>query len=496
MSLNCAISGAVPEHPVVSPKSGAVFERRVIEKHLRDNQTDPVSGDPLEVDELIDVKGGDVVQPRAPNATSIPSLLKTFQDEWDAVMLESFELKKHVMELRQELTHSLYQHDASCRLIARLTRERDQARQALVALEQQAPQMAQQAAAPAEAPAAAEEQEGPLPAEVVASIKATHKKLSKQRKKRFKAADFPAEENVNKYTCQKTHSGMHSSRSKAINDLAVHPTQPNIVLTAGQDKTALVYDLNSEEILTTYKGHSKKVTACLLHPTQDVAITASADNTVHIWTTAGDTRHIIKAHKATVEALSLHPTMDYVLAADAKGVWSFTDVLTGETLSTHKDEEAASGITCAQWHPDGTLFAVGTKKNTVRVWNINQHQMLQSFEGHAAPITAIAFSESGLHLASASSDGVVKLWNLRTLECLNTLELDAGTKVNALCFDDTGRFLAIGGSDLRIVNVSKWETVATHQDHSSNINALAWTAGDPGTLLSAGADNAICVYTV
>lgn len=68
----------------------------------------------------------------------------------------------------------------------------------------------------------------------------------------------------------------------------------------------------------------------------------------------------IQAHKTGVEAISLHPTTDYLLAADSAGVWSFTDVLTGETLSTHKDEGASGGITCAQWHPDGTLFAVGT----------------------------------------------------------------------------------------------------------------------------------------
>ena len=52
-----AVSNEAPEHPCVSPVSGAVFERRLIEKYINDNGVDPVANKPLSADDLIDIKG-------------------------------------------------------------------------------------------------------------------------------------------------------------------------------------------------------------------------------------------------------------------------------------------------------------------------------------------------------------------------------------------------------------------------------------------------------
>ena len=52
----CAISGEPPKVPVVSKKSGLVYEQRLIHKYINDNGKDPVTGDTLELEDLIEIK--------------------------------------------------------------------------------------------------------------------------------------------------------------------------------------------------------------------------------------------------------------------------------------------------------------------------------------------------------------------------------------------------------------------------------------------------------
>lgn len=122
---------------MLSPASGAIFERRIIEKYIVENGCDPVTGTDLTADQLIDVKVPQIVKPKPPSATSIPATLKSMQDEWDALMLHTFTQRQQLQNARQELSHALYQHDAACRVIARLNNELIAAREALATLKPQ-----------------------------------------------------------------------------------------------------------------------------------------------------------------------------------------------------------------------------------------------------------------------------------------------------------------------------------------------------------------------
>lgn len=188
--ISFSVTNEVPEMPVVSPISGAIFEKRIIEKYILENGCDPITGKDLKVEELIEVKTPAIVKPKPPSATSIPATLKTMQDEWDALMLHSFTQRQQLQTARQELSHALYQHDAACRVIARLNKEVAAAREALATLKPQAgisapstipqPAIASEAAGIASQPI---DQAG-MSAEVIQKLQDKATVLTQERKKR------------------------------------------------------------------------------------------------------------------------------------------------------------------------------------------------------------------------------------------------------------------------------------------------------------------------
>ncbi|KAI1888215.1 hypothetical protein AGOR_G00182720 [Albula goreensis] len=522
MSLVCAISNEVPEHPCVSPVSNQVFERRLIEKYIAENGADPITGQPLSEEQLIDIKVSHPIRPKAPSATSIPAILKALQDEWDAVMLHSFTLRQQLQTTRQELSHALYQHDAACRVIARLTKEVTAAREALATLKPQAglvvprllllpsrlpcndsttlillsfPIPCSQGAGGE--PMEVSEQVG-MTAEIVQKLQDKAAVLTAERKKRGKSVpeELVRAEDLSKYRQVASHAGLHSASVPGILSLDLCPTDTNKVLTGGADKNVVVFDKREEQIVATLKGHTKKVTSVIYHPSQSVVFSASPDSTIRVWSVAGgNCAQVIRAHEAGVTGLSLHATGDYLLSSSDDQYWAFSDVQTGRVLTKVTDETAGCALTCAQFHPDGLIFGTGTADSQIKIWDLKERTNVANFPGHSGPVTAIAFSENGYYLATGAQDSSLKLWDLRKLKNFKTITLDSNYEVKSLVFDQSGTYLAVGGSDIRVYICKQWSEVLNFTEHSGLVTGVAF--GEHAQFLtSAGMDRSLKFYSL
>ena len=388
-------------------------------------------------------------------------MLSLFQNEWDALMLETHSLKQQLEQTRQELSHTLYQHDAACRVIARLVKERDSLNEEFARLQSTRATVSATAngahpmevdgesGGPKAAPPAVESTA--LPHEVVDRLVETNQKLSQTRRKRKLSDALATVDQIRAYNMKSNFSGLHSASQPGLLTMDLHPDQRR-VLTGGADKNAQIFDLTEEKVLHTLKGHTKKITDVLFHPTEDICFTGSLDKTVRVWSPnekdAYKTVETLKDHKGEIVGLSLHPCGDYLASASAES-WTLSDFRSGRALLSIPSESSNAGYSSLQFHPDGLILGTGAADSKVRIWDVKSQANVATFEGHSGRVVALAFSENGYYLATAAEDATVKLWDLRKLNNIKTISTESGQPISAVQFDYSGQYLAVAGSDIR-----------------------------------------------
>jgi len=331
----CAISGQVPSEPVVSRKTGTLYEKRLIHTHLESDARCPVTGEDMDKEDLVEINSGKgqvapngkintIAKPRPLTATSIPGLIGLFQNEWDELMLETYTLKKHLDATRQELSQALYQHDAACRVIARLLRERDEAREGLNKLQSQvASGVAARSSSAAEGPGEdqamaveTEDVEDGLTEAILEQLDATHKKLSKGRKKRPMPDGLASVDDLKAYAVTSSHT-THSASKPGVLCLDLHPTNENLVLTGGKDKNVNLYDRGADKVVAKLTGHKKEVLSVKIYAQgdRDLMLSCGADKVCKVWAPKEGTDkyscvHNVTSHSSDVTGCSVHPTGD------------------------------------------------------------------------------------------------------------------------------------------------------------------------------------------
>ncbi|CAE6026979.1 unnamed protein product [Arabidopsis arenosa] len=498
--MNCAISGELPKEPVVSTKSGLLFERRLIERHISDYGKCPVTGEPLTIDDIVPIKTGEIIKPKTLHTASIPGLLGTFQNEWDGLMLSNFALEQQLHTARQELSHALYQHDSACRVIARLKKERDEARQLLAEVERHIPAAPEAVTANAALSngkrATGDEELGPnakklcpgISAEIITELTDCNAALSQKRKKRQIPQTLASIDALERFTQLSSHP-LHKTNKPGICSMDILHSK-DVIATGGVDATAVLFDHPSGQILSTLTGHSKKVTSVKFVGDADLVLTASADKTVRIWRNPGDGNYAcgqtLNDHSAEVRAVTVHPTNKYFVSASLDNTWCFYDLSSGSCLAQVSDGSENADYTAAAFHPDGLILGTGTSQSVVKIWDVKSQANVAKFDGHTGEVTAISFSENGYFLATAAEDGV-RLWDLRKLRNFKSfLSADA----NSVEFDPSGSYLGIAASDIRVYQTAsvkaEWNLIKTLPDLSGTGKATCVKFGPDAQYVAVG----------
>ena len=188
----------------------------------------------------------------------------------------------------------------------------------------------------------------------------------------------------------------------------------NYILSAGVDRTTIIWDANS--------GHCEQQFAFHTAPALDVDwqsdttfASCSTDQKIHVCR-LGETRPV-------------------------------------KTFHGHQNE-----VNAIKWDPQGRLLASCSDDMTLKIWNMVKDTPVHNLQAHNKEIYTIKWSPTGpgtmnpnatLLLASASFDSTVRLWDVDRGVCQNTL-VKHSEPVYSVAFSPDGRLLATGSFDKAI----------------------------------------------
>ncbi|CAH1637716.1 unnamed protein product [Spodoptera littoralis] len=340
-------------------------------------------------------------------------------------------------------------------------------------------------------------------------VKASHK-LRVQTSKIVSSFKAPS------YNCQLVRE--FTGHKDGIWDVTSARPGQALIGTASADHTACVWSVEWGKCLLQYTGHTGSVNSIRFHPSRDIALTSSGDNTAHVWQAAvnwdlprgqsseeelegggeeslgegGDRPEVLRTpltelggHQGVVVAADWLTGGDHVITASWDRTANLYDVETGDCLQvlTGHDHE----LTHASAHHASRLVVTASRDTTFRLWDFREPiHSVSVFQGHTESVTSAVFTRED-KVVSGSDDRSVKVWDVRNMRsALATIRSDSsvnrvGVSGNGLIaiphdnrqvrlFDLQGQRLARLPRSSRQGHRRMVTSVAWADDISSNIN--------------------------
>jgi len=165
-------------------------------------------------------------------------------------------------------------------------------------------------------------------------------------------------------------------------------------------------------------GHEHIVRSVAISLDGRWALSSSVDRTMRVWDlTIGQCMRVIRVRGcvASVALCQDHPwalcgESETALLHRGEGPLRLWDLGTGQCLQTF--EGHAESIQAVAVSPDGQCVVSGGGDRTLRLWDVKTARCLQVLTGHTQIIREVAFSFDGHWILSAGSDNTVRLWQL------------------------------------------------------------------------------------
>lgn len=244
------------------------------------------------------------------------------------------------------------------------------------------------------------------------------------------------------------------SHTDGVWEVTASLTQP-LIATASADHTACIWSIDTAKCLLKYEGHSGSVNSIRFHPSKDFLLTASGDNSAHIWLGAVNWEKVAASSRtrghSSEEELEEDPVADDLYTEERERI---------ETLRTPLQEFSNNGhnsvVVAADWiasNDSPTQIITASWDRTAILWDIETKSPIQTLTGHDSELTHCSAHQNHRLVVTSSRDSTFRLWDFRSEIPAVSVFQGHSESVTSTIFSKDDK--VISGSDDKSVKI--WE---------------------------------------
>lgn len=200
----------------------------------------------------------------------------------------------------------------------------------------------------------------------------------------------------------------------------------------------------------------------------------SADYTIRLWDSAtGGVRQVLQAHNRTVQAIAFRSNGQMLVSGDDDGHLLLWQPTSGDALQWLQTKlgEIPGGVTTLAFSPDGALLAGAGPDHTIFLWRMMNAAIFATLQTPVhSTVYALAFNPTcagnRLELVSSSGNGAICCWEIEQatgVQRLRYVYKEHQRSVRILLFTPDGQTFISGSADetIKVWDVKTGDCLAT-----------------------------------